>query len=241
MEEKRTVPLPADPAEARRGRTVVAAGGAVAIAAVAVASVVAVSAGSSSPRKPVLGAAAASNSSADCYSQQPRFTYSARPGEPPAPTSPSTHSAPLAQSSPPSAPADNPAQAASSPAPPKTVTKTASAPAKAAPPPSSSKAPAPYQISGTISCLSGQSVEGVWVQAAQGSGYSPWQGTGDGSTARYWYTLPSETSFSLHVGCGGTPDTWGISVSTPLVPGPVADFMCHDVAGQADYGGCELR
>lgn len=79
------------------------------------------------------------------------------------------------------------------------------------------------------------------MQAAQGSGYSPWQGIGDGSTSRYWYTLPSTESFSLHVGCGGTTAAWGISLSTPLVSGPVANFTCHDVEGQAGYGDCDLQ
>jgi len=248
MEDKPTVPLPADPAEARRKRTIVIAVGAVIAVAVAVVSVVAVTGGSSSPHKPALSAAAATGSSTDAtdtggYSQPPGFTYSARPGQPSAPASTpasSPSSAPVADP-PPSGPGSS--QPASNPAPPaKTVTKApASSPASAAPPPSTSKAPVSYQISGTISCVSGNSVEGVWVQASQGSGYSPWQGIGNGSTSRYWYTLPSTESFSLHVGCGGTTAAWGISLSTPLVPGPVANFTCHDVQGQSGYGDCEVQ
>lgn len=229
MEEKRTVPLPADPAEAGRRRTIVIAAGAVIAVAVAVVSVVAVSGGSSSPHKPALGAAAATGSSAYAtdagaggYSQPPGFTYSARPGQPSAPVSTPSSSPPVADPPPSGV---NSSQPASNPAPPKTVTK----------------APAAYQISGTVSCVSGHSVEGVWVQAAQGSGYSPWQGIGNGSTSRYWYTLPSTMSFSLHVGCGGTTAAWGISLSTPLVPGPVANFTCHDVAGSAGYGDCDVQ
>ena len=84
-------------------------------------------------------------------------------------------------------------------------------------------------------------MEGVWVQAAQGSGYSPWQGIGNGSTSRYWYTLPSTESFSLHVGCGGTTASWGVAVTTPDTSGPVANFTCHDVSGQAEYGMCDLQ
>lgn len=235
MEEKRTVPLPADPAVAGRKRTIVIAAGAVTAVAVAVVSVVAVSGGSSPPDKTALGVAAATGGSSPYatdagggYSQQPPFTWSARPGDPSAPVS----------DPPPSGQVNNPERPASDAAPPaKTVTK---APASAAPPPTS-KAPTPYQISGTISCVSGHSVEGVWVQATQGSGYSPWQGIGDGSTSRYWYTLPSTMSFSLHVGCGGTTASWGISLSTPLVSGPVANFTCHDVSGQAEYGACDLQ
>jgi hypothetical protein len=250
MEEKRTVPLPADPAVAGRKRTIVIAAGAVIAVAVAVVSVVAVSGGSSSSDKPAVGVAAATGGSSPYatdasggYSQQPQFTWSARPGQPAAPTStpPSSPSVPVADP-PPSGPVNNPERPASDAAPPaKTGTKPpASSPASVAPPPTS-KAPVSYQISGTVSCVSGHSVEGVWVQAAQGSSYSPWQGIGNGSTSRYWYTLPSTMSFSLHVGCGGTTASWGISLSTPLVPGPVANFTCHDVATQAEYGACDLQ
>jgi hypothetical protein len=89
--------------------------------------------------------------------------------------------------------------------------------------------------------VSGNSVEGVWVQAAQGAGYSPWQGIGNGSTSRYWYTLPAQIPFSLHVGCGGTTAAWGVALTTPQTPGPVANFTCHDVEGQAGYGTCDLQ
>lgn len=79
------------------------------------------------------------------------------------------------------------------------------------------------------------------MQAAQGAGYSPWQGIGNGSTSRYWYTLPTTESFSLHVGCGGTTAAWGVALTTPETPGPVANFTCHDVSGQAEYGKCDLQ
>ncbi|GAA1965976.1 hypothetical protein GCM10009838_24550 [Catenulispora subtropica] len=89
--------------------------------------------------------------------------------------------------------------------------------------------------------MSGKSVEGVWVQAAQGSGFSPWQGIGNGSTSRYWYTLPASIPFSLHVGCGGTTSAWAVSTTTPTTDGPVADFTCHDVSDQPEYGTCDLQ
>jgi hypothetical protein len=84
-------------------------------------------------------------------------------------------------------------------------------------------------------------VQGVWVQAAQGSGYSPWQGIGNGSTSRYWYTLPDTMSFSLHVGCGGTQANWGVALTSVQASGPVANFTCYDVAGQANYATCTLQ
>lgn len=252
MEEKRTLPLPADPAGAGRKRTVVIAGGAVLAVAVAVVSVVAVFGGSSPSHKPGVGVAAATGGSSPYatdagggYSQPPSFTWSARSGQPsaPTPTSPSSSSgsAPVT-SPPPTGPASGPSQPTSVPAPPKSPHQPpASSPTSAAPPAPTSSAATSYQISGTVSCLSGHSVEGVWVQAAQGSGYSPWQGIGNGSTSRYWYTLPSTMAFSLHVGCGGTQDSWAVALTAPDTQGPVANFTCHDISGQADYGKCELQ
>ena len=251
MEEKQTIQLPPEPSAAGRRRTIAIAAGAVVAVGVGVVSVVAVAGGSSQPRKPALGAAAATSSPAPYvadsdggYSQQPQFTWSPRPGVP-SPSAPTT--APVSSATPPSAPPPSGPVTVTShaptTAPPKTVAKPPVSTAATAPPPppATSKAPAPYQISGTVSCVSGHSVEGVWVQASQGAGYSPWQGIGNGSTSRYWYTLPSAMSFSLHVGCGGTTASWAVAVTTPDASGPVANFTCHDIAGQAEYGKCDLQ
>ena len=92
MEDKQTIPLPAEPSAAGRKRTIAIAGGAVAAVAIGVVSVVAVTGGSSKSGKsaqPVVGPAAATTSTAPYatdsdggYSQQQQFTYSARPGVP---------------------------------------------------------------------------------------------------------------------------------------------------------------
>jgi hypothetical protein len=89
--------------------------------------------------------------------------------------------------------------------------------------------------------VSGNSVEGVWVQASDGAGWAPWQGLGNGSTSNWWYTLPENEAYSLHVGCGGTPASWAVAVYTPTVTGSQNSFNCYDVAGQANYGTCDLR
>jgi hypothetical protein len=78
----------------------------------------------------------------------------------------------------------------------------------------------------------------VWVQAAQGAGFAPWQGIGDGSTSSYWYTLPVPENYSLHVGCGGSTSDWGVALTTQDVGGTQNSFVCHDVAGDSDYGKC---
>jgi hypothetical protein len=116
-----------------------------------------------------------------------------------------------------------------------TATAAASAPASSAPDRTVS-----FKISGEVSCVSGNSVEGVWVQASDGAGWAPWQGLGNGSTSTWWYTLPKDESYSLHVGCGGTTSNWAVATYTPTVTGSSNSFNCYDVAGQADYGTCAL-
>jgi len=96
-------------------------------------------------------------------------------------------------------------------------------------------------VTGQISCVSGKSVEGVWVSASQGSGYAPWKGLGNGSTSDYWYTLPVSESYSLHVGCGGTTSSWAVATYSPTVGGTHNSFNCYDVSGRADYGTCVAR
>jgi hypothetical protein len=118
----------------------------------------------------------------------------------------------------------------------------APSPQLAPPPPATSSATsANGQISGQVSCTSGNSVEGVWVAAAQGSGWAQWQGLGNGSTSNYWYTLPTSEPYSLHVGCGGTPSSWAVAAYSPQVSGTQNSFNCIDVAGQPGYKTCVAR
>jgi len=94
------------------------------------------------------------------------------------------------------------------------------------------------QVGGLLSCTSGASVEGVWVQTAQGSGFAPWQGIANSGSVKYWYTLPTNEPYSLHVGCGGSTSAWAVSADTPTVTGAANSFACDDVSGQAAYGTC---
>jgi hypothetical protein len=148
---------------------------------------------------------------------------SSAPGAPGAPTAPRGSAASQHPTAAPPAP-----HTTAKPAPRPTTTT------KPAPPPSS------VDVGGTVTCMSGNSVEGVWVQADQGSGFAPWQGIGDGSTSSYWYTLPLYENYSLHVGCGGSTSDWGVALTTQQVGGTHNSFVCHDVAGDSDYGVCFL-
>ena len=116
----------------------------------------------------------------------------------------------------------------------------AAAPQSAAPAPRKT-AVTSFFITGQVSCVSGNSVEGVWVQAAKGSGFAPWQGLGNGSTSDWWFTLPRSEPYALHVGCGGTTASWKVATYSPTVSGGHNSFNCFDVAGAAGYGTCRLR
>jgi hypothetical protein len=96
----------------------------------------------------------------------------------------------------------------------------------------------PFHIGGEISCISGQPLVGVWVAAAMGSGWAPWIGQGNGSTATFSYTLPVTESYSLHVGCGGTGSDWQVATYSGTVTSADNNFACDDVTGQAAYGTC---
>ena len=109
------------------------------------------------------------------------------------------------------------------------------------PRPSSPASPTSFFITGQVSCGSGNSVEGVWVQAGRGSGFAPWRGLGDGSTSDWWFTLPASEPYALHVGCGGTTAAWKVATYSPTVSGGHNSFNCFDVPGASGYGTCRLR
>lgn len=105
--------------------------------------------------------------------------------------------------------------------------------------PTSSK----VEVDGQITCLSGRSVEGVWVQARVHSGFAPWiplklPGKTLGSTSKWWYWLPKAESYSLHIGCGGTKANWGVACYSKVVPGVPMSFGCIDTKSKAGYGTC---
>lgn len=108
---------------------------------------------------------------------------------------------------------------------------------------SSAAGAATVEVGGEVTCLSGKSVEGVWVQANVDAGFAPWQGVtvsgkAFGSTSKWWWWLPSGESYSLHVGCGGTQASWAVATYTPVVSGTPNSFDCIDIASEAGYGTC---
>jgi chitinase len=101
-----------------------------------------------------------------------------------------------------------------------------------------------FFITGQISCSSGQPVVGVWIQAAQGSGFASLWSPDNGANMDWWSWLPTRESFSLNVGCGGTAQSWAVSAHTTIVSGAGQrhiSFNCFDIPGAADYKTCVRR
>jgi hypothetical protein len=100
----------------------------------------------------------------------------------------------------------------------------------------------PRQVHGTVTCRSGDSVVGVWIQTRLGSD-SGWADTVPISpdSARYEYVL-SEGVYALHVGCGGTDKHWASDNRSAFVDGAKHDFVCIDrpaARPHTSYGLCQ--
>jgi sn-glycerol 3-phosphate transport system substrate-binding protein len=101
-------------------------------------------------------------------------------------------------------------------------------------------APPPVEISGTVSCETGADVVGIWVEAAAGgSGFIDDFTSLDTGGATFTRTLPSGGAYELHVGCGGTRETWLTSNNTPRTAETGLTFLCHDGRGE-DPGVCDI-
>ncbi len=160
------------------------------------------------------------------------------PANPAAPSPPASPGKPIRRTAPPTAsPGHRTAARVSAPAkvhvPPD---RPSSSPLPSSTPSRPTSPSGPFSISGEVACLSGHAVVGVYVAAAKGHGFASWQGST--STASFWYTLPERESYSLHVGCGGSPSSWQVATYSATVSTADNNFLCYDVPGQADYSTC---
>lgn len=73
------------------------------------------------------------------------------------------------------------------------------------------------EAKGTITCPAGEPVVGVWIDADTGQGWAQWrpQSAEDTTTAEYSRDVGEPTDYSVHVGCGGTPDNWEYADYSP--------------------------
>ncbi|WP_265566995.1 chitinase [Streptomyces hygroscopicus] len=105
---------------------------------------------------------------------------------------------------------------------------------------SSQNSPPPTHVAGQVRCESGHPIVGVWVQTSHSadSRFAAWRGIGDGSTADWWTDMPENESYSLHIGCGGTPASWATENKTGTNSGTSNSFDCVDIAGDPRYETC---
>jgi TIR domain len=102
-------------------------------------------------------------------------------------------------------------------------------------------------LTGSVTCESGEPVEGVWIAASSGQSDSGFAHLGPadnsglnhpaGPTVTYSYTLRGGGSYSVHVGCGGEASQWHSSNYSPELSGPVAHLECRDPTTIPPGGG----
>jgi len=88
-------------------------------------------------------------------------------------------------------------------------------------------------VKGRITCLNNPSPVGVWIDATKSKDgwasikvpYVP----GGASMVDYSYRLNKGGKFKVNVGCGGTSERWGMSLSSPVVSGTKVNFRCNDI------------
>lgn len=82
-------------------------------------------------------------------------------------------------------------------------------------------------VSGSVDCTYGNNAEvGVWVEAGSHSGWASLTPDGYGGAYYSYGAISAGTTYRLHVGCGGTPQNWGITFYTPYVSGGYYDWVC---------------
>jgi hypothetical protein len=89
-----------------------------------------------------------------------------------------------------------------------------------------------YTVSGRVMCLNSASPVGIWVEAARGgSGWADtWIDVGDGwGYVHYSKSIPNGGPFHLNVGCGGTPQSWGMTATSDSYETSSLSLKCNDI------------
>ncbi len=103
--------------------------------------------------------------------------------------------------------------------------------------PASARAPQTHllstvTISGDVVCNQGTGpVEGVWIQAAGGSGWA----SGTSVFSKSGVTVP----WTVHVGCGGSPSNWTYTVyGVKNISSTFANWGCYPFGPPFEAPGC---
>lgn len=95
-------------------------------------------------------------------------------------------------------------------------------------------------VGGSLACVSGNYVEGIWIDADSGTdGFATLSPAGGTASAVSWTrTLTSGTGYHIHAGCGGSPSNWAVLVYSGHRTGSSGSVLCYDIAYEAPYGTC---
>lgn len=94
-------------------------------------------------------------------------------------------------------------------------------------------------VTGRVRCESGAPVVGMWIDSSgSNSGWADLTPDADNFTA-FSREVGADADYQLHVGCGGTSETWGAAYFSEFVMESGLSFVCAD--GQGRYHGrCEV-
>ncbi len=94
-------------------------------------------------------------------------------------------------------------------------------------------------ISGHAYCFYGNNhMVGAWVDASTGTdGWATLTGTSNNTDREYSYNLSQSTSsYTVTVGCSGTPASWGGSFKSPILTSSYYDLACTYQTGYPNGG-----
>jgi len=88
----------------------------------------------------------------------------------------------------------------------------------------------PYTATGTVRCASDATPVGVWMSAPFGdAGWAAIRAdTGHPQVVHYARSLPHGGAYALNVGCGGTPQSWGITATSDTYREGDVHLICND-------------
>jgi len=100
----------------------------------------------------------------------------------------------------------------------------------------------PVAVTGHVQCTSGAPVVGVYVDTGTSArGFASFDAVESRSAANFAYSVLGGRSYSVHVGCGGTPSAWATDNRSDDVTGTAHSFICADgqaVTERSHYGVC---
>lgn len=103
-----------------------------------------------------------------------------------------------------------------------------------------SAAQASVTVSGQVTCVDELPVEGVWIQASGGSGYASWTPTSGASYNARFSRGGVSGSWTVHVGCGGSPSNWKYSPDgNTTTTQSVASWTCYTPDDGAAVNFCQ--